>query len=102
MGGSLARMLTPHPEERALARVSKDGCESLRCVHPSRRLLRKLLRMRSVFFTDFEEAVTRPSRRMKPPHWAQGFGILRAFNRLACVQTPKSDCWRASRRSPEA
>src|SRR5882757_7284383 len=41
----------PHPEERALARVSKDGRESLRCVHPSRRLLRKLLRMRSAFFT---------------------------------------------------
>src|SRR6202163_242092 len=33
-----------------LARVSKDGRESLRCVHPSRRLLRKLLRMRSVSF----------------------------------------------------
>src|SRR6266849_1758920 len=43
--------LRPHPEERALARVSKDGRESMRCVHPSRRLLRKLLRMRSVFFT---------------------------------------------------
>jgi hypothetical protein len=39
--------LRPHPEERALARVSKDGCESMRCLHPSRRLLRKLLRMRS-------------------------------------------------------
>src|SRR5882672_10479424 len=34
-----------------LAHVSKDGRESLRCVHPSRRLLRKLLRMRSVSFT---------------------------------------------------
>src|SRR5882672_1461194 len=43
--------LRPHPEERALARVSKDGRESVRCVHPSRRLLRKLLRMRSVSFT---------------------------------------------------
>src|SRR6267142_961433 len=41
----------PHPEERAFARVSKDGRESELCVHPSRRLLRKLLRMRSVFFT---------------------------------------------------
>src|SRR3981189_1455126 len=40
--------LRPHPEERALARVSKDGRESIRCVHPSRRLLRKLLKMRSV------------------------------------------------------
>jgi hypothetical protein len=30
--------LRPHPEERALARVSKDGRESMRCVHPSRRL----------------------------------------------------------------
>jgi len=43
--------IRPHPEERALARVSKDGRESMRCIHPSRRLLRKLLRMRSVFFT---------------------------------------------------
>ncbi len=42
--------LRPHPEERALARVSKDGRESMRCAHPSRRLLRKLLRMRTVFF----------------------------------------------------
>src|SRR5258705_13086444 len=41
--------LRPHPEERALARVSKDGRESVRCGHPSRRLLCKLLRMRSVF-----------------------------------------------------
>jgi hypothetical protein len=40
--------LRPHPEERALARVSKDGRESMRWVHPSRRLLRKLLRMRIV------------------------------------------------------
>src|SRR5260221_14446849 len=32
----------------APSRVSKDGRESLFCVHPSRRLLRKLLRMRSV------------------------------------------------------
>src|ERR1700720_847498 len=31
------------------ARVSMDGRESICCVHPSRRLLRKLLRMRSVF-----------------------------------------------------
>jgi hypothetical protein len=30
-----------------VARVSKDGRESECCVHPSRRLLRKLLRMRS-------------------------------------------------------
>jgi hypothetical protein len=28
------KYLRPHPEERALARVSKDGCESMRCVHP--------------------------------------------------------------------
>jgi len=50
--------LPPHPcatasalslEERALARVSKDGRESSRCIHPSRRLLRKPLRMRAVF-----------------------------------------------------
>ena len=36
--------LRPHPEERALARVSKDGREFVRYLHPSRRLLRKLLR----------------------------------------------------------
>src|SRR6266478_5536345 len=41
----------PHPEERALARVSKDGRESALCVHPSRRLLRKLLRMRSEIYS---------------------------------------------------
>jgi hypothetical protein len=47
--------LRPHPDERSaaqlrrwLARVSKDGRESMCCVHPSRRLLRKLLRMRIV------------------------------------------------------
>ena len=28
------KYLRPHPEERALARVSKDGRESMRCVHP--------------------------------------------------------------------
>ncbi len=39
---------SPHPEE-ARSAVSEDGRESVRCVHPSRRLLRKLLRMRSVF-----------------------------------------------------
>src|SRR5882672_11254990 len=47
--------LRPHPEERPLGRVSKDGRESMRGVDPSRRLLRKLLRMRSVFFTGSEE-----------------------------------------------
>jgi hypothetical protein len=36
-GGRRRVMLGPHPEERALARVSKDGCESMYCVHPSRR-----------------------------------------------------------------
>src|SRR5712664_4385121 len=41
------QQVRPHPEERALARVSKDGRESMRCGHPSRCLLRKLLRMRS-------------------------------------------------------
>src|ERR1700737_798890 len=51
-GSSGVSSLRPHPEERALARVSKDGRESMRCAHPSRRLLRKLLRMRTVFFTD--------------------------------------------------
>jgi len=51
--------LRPHPEERALARVSKDGRESMRCVHPSRRLLRKLLRMRSVFFTTSNAGIIR-------------------------------------------
>jgi hypothetical protein len=37
--------LSVHRTEDAPARVSKDGRESLRGVHPSRRLLRKLLRM---------------------------------------------------------
>src|SRR5712664_2807887 len=41
----------PHPEERAFARVSKDGRESALCVHPSRRLLRNLLRMRSEIYS---------------------------------------------------
>jgi hypothetical protein len=45
------QQVRPHPEERPLGRVSKDGRESMHRVHPSRRLLRKLLRMRSVFFT---------------------------------------------------
>ena len=31
------------------SRVSKDGRESMRYVHPSRRLLRRLLKMRSAF-----------------------------------------------------
>ena len=44
--------LRPHPEERALARVSKDGRKSMR--GPSGRLLRKLLRMRSVFLHRFK------------------------------------------------
>ena len=35
-----------HPEERALARVSKDGREALHCCHPSRRAS-QLLRMTS-------------------------------------------------------
>src|SRR6202163_5090860 len=57
-----------------LARASKDGRESLRCVHPSRRLLRKLLRMSSVFFTG--------------AHWydplARNDGLMpRSSNRLA-------------------
>jgi hypothetical protein len=29
--------LGPHPEERPLRRVSKDGRESERCIHPSKR-----------------------------------------------------------------
>src|SRR5882762_8952681 len=59
----------PHPrvtasplslEERAFARVSKDGRESALCVHPSRRLLRKLLRMRSeTYFTTSFSGTTR-------------------------------------------
>src|ERR1017187_2371444 len=56
--------LRPHPEERALARVSKDGRKHRRRVHPSRRLrslssgramrgpVGKLLRMRSVLFSE--------------------------------------------------
>jgi len=41
------------------ARVSKDGSESARCLHPSRRLLRKLLRMRSVSLTRSNAGTTR-------------------------------------------
>jgi hypothetical protein len=66
-GSSGVSNLRPHPratasplslEERALARVSKDGRESVRCAHPSRRLLRKLLRMRTVFFTGLSRVMT--------------------------------------------
>src|SRR5260370_34639124 len=32
-----AKHLQPHPEERPSGRVSKDGSESLPCIHPSRR-----------------------------------------------------------------
>src|SRR5258708_23896069 len=46
--------LRPHPEERALARVSKDGCTALTRRHPSRRALWALLRMRSEFFRRLE------------------------------------------------
>jgi hypothetical protein len=34
----VGRMTGPHPEERPLGRVSKDGCKSECCVHPSRRI----------------------------------------------------------------
>src|ERR1700737_4287223 len=65
--------LRPHPEDRALARVSKDGRQSIRRVHPSRRLLRKLLRMRSVFFKGdlrdaFEEGLFRRLNRIWSSH----------------------------------
>jgi hypothetical protein len=51
------KTLGPHPEERALfARVSKDGRGSVRYIHPSRRLLRKLLRMRPVFILPLSSA----------------------------------------------
>src|SRR5450631_3922818 len=40
-------------------RVSKDGRESVRCLHPSRRLLRKLLRMRSEIYS---QPLRRPLR----------------------------------------
>jgi hypothetical protein len=79
----LASSRRPHPEERALARVSKDGRESLRCIHPSRRLLRKLLRMRSESFTGSKvvergwrladipptkDEATRPENALVAPH----------------------------------
>src|SRR6266851_3613281 len=38
----------PHPEE-ARSAVSKDGSAHLPCIHPSRRALRALLRMRSEY-----------------------------------------------------
>src|SRR5260370_4931642 len=78
--------LGPHPEERALARVSKDGCTapevgparlrhedrrnrqqpiSVARRHPSRRALWALLRMRSEFFRrlECEHTFTSLSRR---------------------------------------
>src|SRR5262249_39706886 len=47
--GSVVRVKRsrPHPEERTLVRVSKDGNESAPRNHPSRRRLHGLLRMRS-------------------------------------------------------
>src|SRR5712664_2643368 len=56
--------LRPHPEERAFARVSKDGRESALCVHPSRRLLRKLLRMRSEIYSQPRSPGPTPCRQM--------------------------------------
>ena len=46
-GKEMSDGLQPHPEERALARVSKDGCTAVTRRHPSRRGLRPLLRMRT-------------------------------------------------------
>jgi len=46
-----AMWLRPHPEVRALARVSKDGRESMRCVTSFETLASQALRMRAVFFT---------------------------------------------------
>src|SRR5450756_2043535 len=51
--------LGPHPEERAFARVSKDGSKHRCCIPPSRRLLRKLLRMRSEIFSTSQLASPR-------------------------------------------
>ena len=82
--------LRPHPcvtasplslEERALARVSKDGGR-LRALRPSFETFAEFIIGPSFartrwqapqdevgdFFTNSEEAATRPSRRMKPPH----------------------------------
>jgi hypothetical protein len=72
--------LRPHPEERVLARVSKVGRESMRCVHPSRRSLRKLLRMRTVSFTGLKagELVRRGlSIYSQPPleYWIIGWSL---------------------------
>ncbi len=46
LGKRMSSIPQPHPEERALARVSKDGCTARTSCHPSRRGLRPLLRMR--------------------------------------------------------
>jgi len=56
--------------------VSKDGRESVPCAHPSRRLLRKLLRMRSVFSGRLWGAASWPSRRMSAA--THGVSILMA------------------------
>jgi hypothetical protein len=60
--------LRPHPEERALARVSKDGSGHGRASgHPSRRPQSGLLRMRSGVCCDLKVEATGETRGPPPP-----------------------------------
>jgi len=94
----------PHPEQRALARVSKDGCESVRCVHPSRRLLRKLLRMRSVFFTgsfagddgcERSEAIQSPGCHCEPTGRANARPMTGSAKQSILPRKGRMDCFAA-------
>jgi hypothetical protein len=56
-----------HPEERRLGRVSKDGRECERCIHPSRRRASaRLLRMTAVFVPGFNYQKERIAFCLKP------------------------------------
>jgi hypothetical protein len=58
--------IRPHPEERPLGRVSKGGRESACCFHPSRRLLRKLLRMRPGLSSHIPKVQLQTRQRIRP------------------------------------
>src|SRR5258706_4234809 len=91
-------------EERALARVSKDGRESMRRHHPSRRLLCKLLRMRSVFpamRSLLEERRVENERKLKKWSRAKKEAFIRGeFESLQQLAKRKSP--HPSRRPPAA
>src|SRR5712671_4989286 len=67
----------PHPEERALARVSKDGCTARTRCHPSRRALKGAPQDEVLyFFTRSFAAMTRPCDFIRPKY-AVGVGTER-------------------------